>query len=333
MPQIGIIGAGAWGTALAQLIRSEDENREVLIWAREPDVAEDINVRHQNGMYLPDIDLDPGLRATESLTKTADSDILLVVTPAQHVRKTLETLKADAASGRPVVICAKGIELETGKLMTEVAEEIMPGAPVAILTGPTFAAEIAKGLPAAATLAVRDKDIGQEIIEDISARTFRVYPSEDQLGAQIGGAVKNVIAIACGIAYGKKMGDSARAALITRGLAEMARLGSTIGAKKETLMGMCGIGDLMLTCSSMQSRNFSLGVALGEGRALQDILDERKSITEGVMTARALMTMAKNNAVEMPISGVVNKVLLGELGVNEAISALLDRPLTRPEGQ
>lgn len=329
MQKIGIIGAGAWGTALAQALSNED--RRVVLWAREPEVVEAINEAHENTTFLPGVPLKPEIQATASLTRAADSDCILVVTPAQYVRTTLQSLKADLSDGKPVVICAKGIEIETGALMSQVAQEEVPFATCAIMTGPTFAREIAQGLPSAVTLAAEDKETGEKLIEGLSSRTLRAYVSDDVLGAQIGGAIKNVVAIACGVLYGLNMGESARAALVTRGLAEMARLASAMGAKRETLMGMCGIGDLMLTSSSMQSRNFSLGVALGQGKTLEDILKERNSVTEGVYTAKALMTMARNHAVDMPISAAVHACLDEGKDINEAIDQMLDRPL-RPEG-
>ncbi len=332
MQKIGIIGAGAWGTALAQCLALG--GKEILLWAREPEVVAAINSTHENKPFMPGIPLSTNIEATDSMSRTADCDTLLVVTPAQHVRSTLESLKGDIAEGKPVVLCSKGIELKSGLLMSQVAEEEVPGATVAILTGPTFAAEIVRGLPSAVTIAAHDKDVAQEIREGLSSKHLRPYITDDLVGAQIGGAVKNVVAIACGIVMGRNMGESARAALMTRGLAEMGRLASAMGAKKETLMGMCGVGDLMLTCSSMQSRNYSLGVMLGEGKNLDDIMNDRKGIavTEGVHTAKALMTMAQKHAVDMPIAEIVHKCVGENISVNDCIEDMLDRPL-RPEGQ
>lgn len=330
MQAIGIIGAGAWGTALAHSLAVA--GRSVTLWAREPEVVQSINDRRENIMYLPGITLHENIMATDSLTcAAANADIVLIVTPAQHVRATLESLKAELAGGKPFVICSKGIELETGHLMSEVAKAVVPTAPCAIMTGPTFAGEIARGLPSAVTIAIADKDKGNAIVEAVSNRNLRAYLTDDVLGAQIGGAVKNVIAIACGVIYGRKMGESARAALVTRGLAEMGRLASAMGAKKETLMGMCGVGDLILTCSSTQSRNFSLGVALGEGKKLKDVVDTRGNhVTEGIHTARALSVLARRNAVDMPISASVDACLSEGAGIEETIKRMLDRPL-RPE--
>lgn len=325
MQTIGIIGGGAWGTALAQSFAGA--GKSCVIWALEEEVATSINSRNENTLYLPGVKLNEKIRATGSLTDAAKSDILVIVTPAQYLRSTLESLKPDLDDKKPVVICAKGVEIASGLMLSQIAAEVAPQSPIAILTGPTFAAEIARGLPSAVTLAMKDKEQAVALAEILSSRTLRMYGADDIIGAQIGGAVKNVIAIACGIIEGKKLGDSARAALVTRGLAEIARLASALGAKKETLMGMCGVGDLILTCSSMQSRNFSLGVALGQGKSLQEILQSRNSVTEGVHTAKALMVMAKNNAVEMPISEAVNACLTDGADIGKIIEKILDRPV------
>lgn len=325
MQTIGIIGGGAWGTALAQ--NFANAGKDVLLWAREEEVVSSINARHENTMFLPGMALHDNVKATGSLAVAAKADVLLFVTPAQHLRATLETMKPDLDETKPIVICAKGVEISSGLLLSQIAAEAAPKSPIAILTGPTFASEIARGLPSAVTLAMKDKGDAEKLAEHLNSRSLRMYASDDLIGAQIGGAVKNVIAIACGVIEGKKLGDSARAALVTRGLAEMARLGTALGAKKETLMGMCGVGDLILTCSSMQSRNFSLGVALGQGKALADILARRNSVTEGVHTAKALSVMAKNNAVEMPISEAMNTCLTEGCSVDTMIAKMLDRPV------
>jgi glycerol-3-phosphate dehydrogenase (NAD(P)+) len=325
MQTIGIIGGGAWGTALAQSFAST--GKHCVIWAREEDVVSSINNAHENTTFLPGIKLHKNIRATGSIGEAAKLDILIIVTPAQYLRSTLESLKADLDDKKPLVICAKGVEIESGLMLSQIAAEVSPQSPVAILTGPTFATEIARGLPSAVTLAMKDKQEATALAEILSSRTLRMYGADDIIGAQVGGAVKNVIAIACGIIEGKKLGDSARAALVTRGLAEIARLASALGAKKETLMGMCGVGDLILTCSSMQSRNFSLGVALGEGKSLKDILASRNSVTEGVHTAKALAVMAKNNAVEMPISEAVNACLADDADIGQIIEKILNRPV------
>jgi glycerol-3-phosphate dehydrogenase (NAD(P)+) len=332
MTKIGIIGAGAWGTALAQSM--SNAGREVILRAREEEVATDINCEHENKIFLPGHKLNSTITATRNLGDAAESDIILLVTPAQFVRSTLKSLKGHLRPEVPVVLCAKGIELETGLLMSQIAEEIIPDTKQAILTGPTFAEEIVAGLPAAVTLACRYNKISGELVDGLSSKTLRTYVTDDILGAQIGGAVKNVIAIASGAVIGKRLGESARASLVTRGIAEMGRLASAMGAKKETLMGLCGMGDLMLTCSSMKSRNFSLGVALGEGRKLKEVMEERGSaVTEGVSTASALTDLARKNAVEMPIAQGVYNLVSEKMDLDEVIESILDRPIKRTEAQ
>lgn len=323
---VTVIGAGAWGTALAQSFASNDKH--VCLWAREDEVVSAINDEHVNSTFLPAVELSPLIKATSDLAEAvAFSDILLIVTPAQHVRATLKNIAQIDAKDKSIVICAKGIELDTGKLLSAVAHEELPDNVVAILTGPTFASEISRGLPSAMTLAAETKDIARDLRSHLNSKNLRLYVTDDVLGTQIGGAVKNVIAIGCGILQGRDMGESARAALVTRGLVEMSRLASAIGARKETLNGMCGLGDLMLTCNSMQSRNFSLGYALGSGQTLEDILSERNSVTEGIHTAKALMTLAHNNAIDMPISEAVFDCVTGKKSVQESIDGLLGRPL------
>lgn len=325
MQKIGIIGGGAWGTALAQTMASS--GKDVTIWARETDVVDSINTRHENTPFLPGIPLHLNIRATNILSEAARADAVLVVTPAQHTRTTLAAMKPDLNETTPVVICAKGVEIETGTLLSQAAKDTIPQSPLAILTGPTFAAEIARGLPSAVTLAMRDSEEATALAEALSSRNLRMYASDDIVGVQVGGAVKNVIAIACGIIEGKKLGESARAALVTRGLAEMSRLAAALDGKRETLMGMCGVGDMILTCSSMQSRNFSLGAALGQGQKIEDILAARNSVTEGVYTAKALVLMARNNAVDMPIADAVHRCLSEGANVDEMIERMLDRPV------
>ncbi len=328
MTKIGVIGAGAWGTALAHALANE--GKEVTLWARTPEIVATIEAMHENDKYLPGIRLNETLKTTESLTKAANADVILIVTPAQHVRKTLEALKADAGNGdKPVIICSKGIELESGLLLSQVAKQVLPNGKVAIMTGPTFASEIAKGHPSAMTLAMEDKDVGKKLCETIGVRSLRLYYSDDVIGTQIGGAVKNVIAIACGAVIGRGLGESSRAALVTRGLAEMGRLAFAMGAQKETLMGMCGVGDMILTCSSMQSRNYSFGIEIGQGKSPQEILESRNAVTEGFYTSKALMTLAKKNAVDMPICESVYECLNEGLDFKNAIEKMLDRPVRK----
>lgn len=325
MTSISIIGGGAWGTALAQVYALS--GKSVTLWAREEDVVSSINENHENKPFLSGVALDHKISATNDIAKAARADMLLLVPPAQYFRACLADIKPYIAPHATLVICAKGVEIETGLLLSQIAKDAIPENPIAVLTGPTFAAEIAKGLPSAVTLAMDDMEQAEKIAGILNTRILRMYPSDDIIGAQVGGAVKNVIAIACGMIEGKKLGDSARAALVTRGLAEIARLSKALGAKKETLMGMCGVGDLLLTCSSMQSRNFSLGVALGQGKTLSEILAGRNSVTEGVYTAKALDAMARNHAVEMPVSSAVHKCLSEGANVTDLIDKMLDRPL------
>jgi len=320
---IAVIGGGAWGTALGQTFARE--GKDTLMWALEPDVVAAINVKHENPTYLRKVPLSEDLKATESLEEAAQRDIILMVTPTQFMRETLRKMKGHL-DGKPVVICSKGIELNTGKLLSQVAQEEVPEAKIAIMSGPTFAREIAIGQPSAATIGAESEDFARELQATLGVKNFRPYISDDIIGTQLGGAIKNVIAIACGIVYGRQMGESARAALLTRGVAEIARLGVAMNARKETLLGMCGIGDLMLTCSSVQSRNFSLGKALGEGQTLEEILGPRKAVTEGVYTAKSTLELAKGYAVDMPITYAVNQCLNEGLSIDEAIDEMLNRP-------
>ncbi len=324
MQTIGVIGAGAWGTALAQTLSNED--RDVMLWAREESVAEDINKHHENTEYLPSVELNENLKATSDLQEVTQRDILLFVTPAQYLRATLNEIKDSYREDQVLVICSKGIELESGLLLSQVATDVIPNAKVAVMTGPTFASEVARGLPAAVTIGIEDAEIGSMLQDSLGGKRFRPYVTTDIIGVQLGGAIKNVIAIACGVVYGRQLGESARAALLTRGVAEIARLGVAMGAKKQTLLGMCGIGDLMLTASSMQSRNFSLGAALGEGKSMESILSQRNAVTEGVHTAKATLDLARQNAVDMPITEAVYKCLHENLPIEEAIEDMLNRP-------
>lgn len=319
----GIIGAGAWGTALAlALVRA---GRKVTLWAHEEDVIAAINNEHENKIYLPGIKLEAALKATHRLDDLASCNALIVVTPAQHLRQTVQQLSFVKA--QPIIIAAKGIEETSSMLLSDVVAKELPNAPVAVLSGPSFAIEVAKGLPAALTLAIKDKNVGEALLQAMATPTFRLYLSDDVIGAQIGGAVKNVLAVACGVIVGRQMGDNARAALITRGLAELVRLGVALGGRTETLMGLSGMGDLVLTCSSPQSRNMSLGMALGQGKSLQDILASRKAVTEGVYTAAAALKLAQKHNVEMPIVAAVDAVLNHRADIDAMIAGLLARPL------
>ena len=323
--RIGVVGGGAWGTALAQVAASE--GREVLLWAREPEVVEAVNSRHENSVFLPDRPLDPAIRATDRLSDLADCGAWLMVTPAQHMRSVLSEA-SDAA--KPLVLCSKGIEEGSGELLHRVASQTCPNAPIAVLSGPTFAHEVAAGLPTAVTLAAEDERLGEQLRDRISRPTFRVYLSDDVAGAEIGGAVKNVLAIACGVVEGAGLGQNARAALIARGFAEMTRFGLANGARRETLAGLSGLGDLVLTCSSTSSRNFSLGKGIGEGQSARELMADRKTVAEGAFTAPVLAKLAASKGIDMPIVAAVAKLLSGAANVRDVLEELLARP-PRPE--
>ena len=321
---VGVIGGGAWGTALAQTLRLA--GRRVVLWAREPEVVGDINQRHVNSVFLPGVPLDPALLATARLADVAAADVVLMVAPAQHARAVAAELAPFLRGGQPVVVCSKGIEQTTSKLMGDVLAESLPAATHAVLSGPSFAADVARGLPAALTIACRNEAVGRNLAEGLGYRHFRLYWSSDTTGVELGGAVKNVLAIAAGIVDGKGLGASAHAALVTRGFAEMRRFGEALGAQPETLMGLSGLGDLVLTCGSPQSRNMSLGRALGQGRTLDEIMGGRRAVTEGVYTAAAVVRLARDKGIEMPIAEAVNAIVEGRTSVDDAIAGLLARP-------
>lgn len=329
LSKIGVIGAGAWGTALAQVAAAA--GRDVTLWALEPEVVAAIRDRGENSLFLPDRPLNPAIAVTNDLVAVAGADAILAVTPAQHVRGVLRRLRPLLKKDTPVVLCAKGVEQGSLALMTEVLASEAPTARAAVLSGPGFARDVARGLPTATTIACTDDALGRDLVGALGLPTFRPYLTDDLIGAEIGGAVKNVIAIACGVAEGRQLGDGARAALITRGFAELCRLGLAMGARTETLSGLCGLGDLVLTCASLTSRNTSLGAALGQGRRVADVLAERRSVAEGVASAPAVVALAARHGVEMPICAAVDDLLAGRLDVDAAIGALLSRPF-RAEG-
>jgi len=321
----GIIGGGAWGTALALVLLRA--GRTMTLWVHAAEVAASINRHHENRHHLPGVTLDPQIMATESFGDLTTCDAYILTTPAQRTRTACQQLRTTTKVGNaPVIICAKGIEQKTLSLMSEVVAQELPGHPVAVLSGPTFAVEVARGQPTALTLAIKDQARGEQIVQAIGTRTFRPYLTDDVPGAQIGGAIKNVLAVACGILAGRNMGENARAALVTRGLAEMIRLGTALGGRAETLMGLSGLGDLVLTCSSAQSRNTSLGMALGQGTSLANILAARTSVAEGVFTAAAAHALAKKHKIEMPIVAAVDAILNHNADIDETISVLLARP-------
>ena len=319
--RLGIIGGGAWGTALAQVAATG--GRETLLWAMESDVVEAINASNENPVYLPGQALDPAIRATGEIEELRNCDAWLVVTPAQHMRSVLGAApRCDA----PLILCSKGIDEKSGKLLHDVAHECRPDAAVSVLSGPTFAHEVAAGLPTAVTLAAEDQLLGETLRGRIASPRFRVYLSDDVVGAEVGGAVKNVLAIACGVVEGKGLGQNARAALIARGFAEMTRFGLANGAKRETLAGLSGLGDLVLTCSSTSSRNFSLGKGIGEGADPAALLADRHTVAEGAFTAPVLRDAAARLGVEMPIVDAVCALLSGA-SVDAVVGRLLSRPL------
>lgn len=322
MQTIGVIGAGAWGTALAQMLASD--GRDVMLWAYEPEVVAAINGEHRNPLYLPSATLAPTIRATGEIAALAGLETVLVVTPAQVLGKVLAGLPSHP---RDLVLCSKGIETGTGRMMNDVAREAAPGSAIAVLSGPTFAHEVAAGLPTAVTLACAGGTAQWERLAPAIARpAFRPYYSDDVIGAEIGGAVKNVLAIACGVVDGLGLGQNARAALIARGYAEMLRFGEALGARAETLSGLCGLGDLVLTCSSTSSRNFSLGKALGEGASAADLMADRRTVAEGAFTAPVLAGLADTRGIAMPIVAAVDAILKGE-NARAVVAALLARPL------
>ena len=324
--RLAVIGGGAWGTALAQV--AAGSGRETLLWVLETEVAASINARNENSLYLPGVPLSPAIRATNELGQLASCDAWLVVTPAQHMRSVLE---AAPHSGKPLVLCSKGIENQSGQLLHHVAAEVCPGSPINVISGPTFAHEVAAAKPTAVTLACADWELGEALRERIGLPTFRIYLTDDVTGAEIGGAIKNVLAIACGVVEGCDLGQNARAALIARGFAEMARFGLDHGARLETLTGMAGLGDLVLTCTSTSSRNFSLGKAIAEGRSVAELMSDRRTVAEGAFTAPVLRRIADERGIDMPIVTAVDDLLAGRRDLPEVLEALRTRPPRRSE--
>lgn len=329
LQQIAIIGAGGFGTALACV--AQRAGRQVRLWVRDPGTFMAINKGHVNPAYLPGVTLPEAIAATTDLGEAGDADAILLAVPAQFIRDVLARLVPHLRSGVPLLVCAKGIEIGTNMMMHQVAGEIAPDHPVAALSGPSFAADIARGLPTAVTLACTDSGVGEELVQAIGTQSFRPYLSPDIIGVEIGGALKNVIAIACGITEGRVLGESARAALMTRGLAEMTRLAVALGGQPQTMMGLAGIGDLALTCNSRQSRNFSLGLRLGQGESLAAITAKSRGVFEGASTAGAAVQLALGAGVDVPISAAVDSILNGGADIDTAITDLLSRPFTREE--
>jgi glycerol-3-phosphate dehydrogenase (NAD(P)+) len=324
--RIGVVGGGAWGTALAQTCARA--GRSVTLWEYDAGNAAWLADRRES-KFLPGVKLHEAIAVTVDLTEVARNDALLLVVPAQAVRSTLIALSPVISAGTPLIACAKGIERGTHKFMTEIIAECAPNALPAILSGPSFAADVARGLPTAVTIAAADAAVAEALAHAMNSGTFRPYRSTDMRGVELGGATKNVLAIAAGIVSGRGLGASAHAAMTTRGFAELVRFGRACGAKPETMMGLSGLGDLILTCGTPQSRNFSFGVALGKGEAAARAAQGK--LAEGVFTAPVLLEMAHEKGVDMPISAAVAAVLEGQLTVDAAIESLLTRPLKAEE--
>jgi len=324
---IAVIGAGSWGTALGDIVRRAGHS--VILYARDAGLADTINARHENPVYLPGLKLHEALRATSDIAVALDrADMVLAVTPVQFMRDMCAKIKPHLRAGVPLVNCAKGIEIATGLLPADIVAEALPETPYAALSGPTFASEVIRGLPAAATFATTaPREAAAIWAQAVKSPTFRPYLGQDVVGVDIAGAIKNVIAIACGIVEGQNLGQNARAAVMTRGMAEIKRFGLARGAKAETFLGLSGVGDLMLTCNSMTSRNFSLGHALGQGQSLAEITAARRTVAEGVATARALALAAHKAGIDMPICGAVDHILHQSAKVADVIHDLLARAI------
>ncbi len=322
---LGIAGAGAWGTALA--MQAARAGLATTLWARRPEAAAAIAASRENADYLPGATLPPEVAVTGRLADALAADAVLYVQPAQYLRAFCAAARDVWRTGAPLVLCAKGIELDSGLLLTDLAAEALPQAAVAVLSGPSFAGEVAAGLPTAVVVASPDSALNETLMQALSHGAFRPYGSLDPVGVELAGAAKNVLAIACGIIMGRGLGENARAALVTRGLAELARLAHALGGRAETMLGLAGVGDVVLTCNSMKSRNASLGFELGRGRTLSEILSERRSVAEGVPTAAALERLAARLKVDMPIAGTVAAILAGRAEIDQAIRDLLARPL------
>lgn len=326
MPRLGVIGAGAWGTALA--IVAARAGHEVGLWGRDPRQIEAIADSRENARYLPGIRLPDAVTPTAALAALSSADILLLAVPAQRLRELCRDLPPGAAT---LVICAKGLEQATGLRLSQVVGVERPHAAVAVLSGPSFALEVGQGLPTAVTIAAPDRVLAQGLAEALASPAFRPYPSDDVLGVELAGALKNVVAIAAGVTMGRELGENARASLITRGLAELTRLALALGARRETLMGLAGLGDLLLTATSLTSRNTSFGFALARGHSVANLLGTGAKLSEGAFTAGAACQLGHRVGVELPIAEAVRAVIAGELGVDAAIGALLARPLPPTE--
>jgi glycerol-3-phosphate dehydrogenase (NAD(P)+) len=323
--KIGIVGAGAWGTALANVAASA--GHAVILWGRDPDQAAAIAANRMNSRALPGVTIDARVTPTARLADLADADAILLVTPAQTTRAMAAALAGALPAHAPLILCAKGLEQGTRLPLSEVAAASRPGAPVAVLSGPSFAADVARGLPTAVTLACREEGVAERWALALSGPSFRVYHGDDVRGVELGGAAKNVLAIACGAVAGRGLGESARAALVARGFAEILRFAEACGGRRETLMGLSGLGDLVLTCSSPQSRNFAFGERLGRGLPVTEAAGGK--LVEGAATAPVLVALAGEKGVEMPVAAAVDAVIAGRLTLDAAIDHLMQRPLKR----
>jgi glycerol-3-phosphate dehydrogenase (NAD(P)+) len=323
--KIGIIGTGAFGTALATI--AARTGRAAIIHGRNPEITAEINERRTNARYLPDLRLPDAVSASIDPAALAPCDIVLIAVPAQATRTVTQALAETLRRGIYIVACAKGIERETGASQADILTQTLPHRPLAVLSGPGFAADIAKGLPTAVTIAAHALQTAHYVADRLATPSFRPYASTDVTGVELGGALKNVIAIGCGVVAGRGLGESARAALITRGLAEMMRLANTFGADRQTLMGLSGLGDLVLTATSGQSRNTRFGMALGEGRSVGELLEAGMPLAEGAYTAAVAADLARQHGIDMPITSAVAAVIAGTLSVDEAIAGLVTRPL------
>jgi glycerol-3-phosphate dehydrogenase (NAD(P)+) len=319
--KIAVLGSGAWGTALA--LAQARAGRDVVLWSRSANTASEINNQQTNAAYLPDIRFDAPFRATADAADALQGvELILAAIPAQALREALTAIGADIPTNVPVVLCAKGIEKDTGLLMSAVLKQCLPANPAAALSGPSFAADVARGLPTAVTVAAEDTDLAGNLAAALSTPVLRCYSSDDLIGVEIGGALKNVLAIAAGAVRGAGLGASAEASLVTRGFVELRRIGAALSARPETMMGLSGLGDLMLTCSSPQSRNLAYGIALGRGESLVG-----RPLAEGAATAGIAAREAARLGVEAPIITATAAILDGKLTIGDAVKSLLSRPL------
>ena len=324
--KVGVIGAGAWGTALANIISKKEK---VILWAKEKSVCDNINKISENKRYLPKIKLSKKIKCTTSILDMAKCEILFLVSPVQYLSTNLLKLKKDIQTSTIFVCCSKGIEMNSLKLPSEIVTSIFPKNKIAVISGPNFAAEIAKGLPAATVVASKSGSVGNKIAQLIKSPTLRPYLSDDIIGSQIAGALKNIYAIASGIVFGKKYGENAVASIISRSFAEIKIVAQSMNAKKSTLAGLSGMGDLFLTCSSKESRNFSLGIDLAKGKTLNQIIEKKFSVAEGVFTVRALKKLSIEKKLDLPINDAIYKVLYRKKNIDVTIQELLNRPITK----